>query len=284
MSKKEKSEAPLVLVRKEVKNLLRLCDVKEFPTPIDDLIESSKLGCESYDLEEAGFLKKIGKKLKEKALKAFEKIRAFLNVRERQILIDKGIHYAKKPFAKLHELGHFRIKWHRDILYVCSELDLDFKTRIEMEKEANVFAAEAIFQGEKFAKMSAQFPLHMNTVIKLSSLCGGSIESTARRFVEISNHNCALAVLRPVPSPAEFGETALEPIYHIYSESFLKKFGRIKLMNHFPSDHPISRIVNEASFEDVLEIEGLINKKLVKIQTFHNGYRVFALIIGGKNK
>lgn len=276
------SKKDLQIVRNIADEMLEVCEVKEFPTPIDNLIEFANLKCSEYNPLEKGFWETIKEKetLKERAKLVFHKIKAILIPRKRQIWIDRFIHPAKEPFAKLHELGHFKIDWHRKILYACSEHDLDYRIRRMMEREANIFASEALFQGNKFTEIAEQFPLHMNTVLQMSNLCGASYESTARRYVETNRHSCALAVLRPLPSIDEFGRKTLEFIYSIYSESFLKQFGNVNFGKHFSPQHLLSRIVNEKTSEDVMEAEVKIKNQVVKVQTFYNSYRVFALFTG----
>lgn len=283
------------IIKNTVNEMLETYGVKEFPTPIDELIEFSKLSCSKYNPNEKG----LWTKFNEKAKSVFHKIKAILCLSNNQILIAEDIHPAKESFAKGHELGHFIIPWHREILYACSEYDLDHRTREIMEREANFSAAETLFQGDRFIGIAKQFPLHMNTILKMKELCiTTSYVATARRYVETNQHSCVLLVLEPVQTIVEsdlvyknpvdnsekpvhkFGGTELKLSYVVYSESFLKQFGRLNFCKNFSSKHPISKIVNEGSSEDVMESEVKFKDKTLKIQTFYNSYCVMALLIG----
>lgn len=285
------------IVKKIANEMLEIYGVKGFPTPIDKIIEFNKLKCSKYDLQEKGFLESVKEKLKP-VIKVFQKIKAFLNPNDREILIDRSIHPAKEDFAKSHELGHFKIDWHRDILYVCSEYDLDYTTRRTMEREANYFASETLFQGDKFIEMAQQFPLNMKTVLCLKELCGASYEATARRYVETNHKPCALLVLQPIQTfvdsgkvlknpfdntektVLELGDKELKRKYVIYSDSFFKKYGKLHFKEKFPPEHPISEIVNAGISEDVMEREITLNGNPVKIHIFYNRYNVLALLLG----
>jgi len=85
----------------------------EWEVPIDFLLKKEGLQYEEYNLNEEGFLKKY---ITSPIKKIVQVIKAAIIVREKVILVDKDLHYAKKPFAQVHELGHNTIPEHKEIL------------------------------------------------------------------------------------------------------------------------------------------------------------------------
>ncbi|MEW6664606.1 MAG: ImmA/IrrE family metallo-endopeptidase [Thermodesulfobacteriota bacterium] len=126
-----------------------------------ELIKSEGVQYEEYDLKSETILKKITRGIHWIA----KKVQAIFVVKERAILVDAGMHRAKKPFAGGHELGHHDIPEHREILYVCSEEDLDWRTRREMEFEANVYGSEILIPSPLLQKIYAEYPVAMETIL-----------------------------------------------------------------------------------------------------------------------
>ena len=54
-------------------------------------------------------------------------------------------------FSVLHEIGNYVLPHHEHALYVCDDVGLSFATRLVMEKEANEFAANLLFLGDRFS-------------------------------------------------------------------------------------------------------------------------------------
>jgi len=79
-------------------------------------------------------------------------------------------------FVTLHETGHETLPWQRNtyaFLEDCEEsLDLDLKN--QFEREANVFASEVLFQGDRFGLEADGLPFSINSPIALSKMFGAS--------------------------------------------------------------------------------------------------------------
>ncbi len=65
------------------------------------------------------------------------------------------------------------------------------------EREANVFAAESLFQGARFSEEARQYDFGMKVPLALSDRYGASVYSTFRRYVTTSSNSCCVIVLEP---------------------------------------------------------------------------------------
>ncbi len=243
--------------------------VMEWGVPTSHLIEQEGLEYQEYDLS-------TRKGLLERFCGIAKKIKAAIFVREKVILIDNGLHYAKKPFGQAHELGHNSIPEHQEILYVCDEQDLNPNTRAEMEFEANIFAAELLIPGPLLKAIHAKYPLSMNTVMQLSGLSGASIHSSAIKYCQSSKEACCLLVLKV--AEASDGSRGLVPKSQIASSTWWARHGKIPFKKFFPEDHVISEVVFSGLRDDIVESKLNIFGKDYNLHTFYNSYIVLALI------
>ena len=105
---------------------------------------------------------------------------------KRVIIIRDDYDYRKRNnFTFAHEFAHWEIPSHRAILYKCSQFDLSLKARKQMEREANFFASELSFMGDKFTEYLFSSPVSMKSIMQLSDMFGMSIEATLIRAVEL---------------------------------------------------------------------------------------------------
>jgi hypothetical protein len=131
---------------------------------------------------------------------ALSKILAMIHPGEKVVLIDKGTPPIRIPFIKLHEAGHGLLPHQKSaysLMQDCQE-NLDPDITDLFEREANVFAAEVLFQGSVFADEAHQSTFGMGVPIDLAKKYGASNYSAFRRYVSTSPHVCCLLVLEPV--------------------------------------------------------------------------------------
>ncbi len=244
-------------------------------TPID-LIKVRGLYYKEYDLNDVSFIKKITTNIK----KIAKKIKAALIPQEKAVLIDSDLHPAKKPFGQGHELGHYEIPEHREILYVCSEADLNPRTRTEMEFEANVFSSEILFPTPLVAKIHENYPVAMETILLLHNYSNASIHSSAIRYVTSCDKECCLLTL-DIEEDQE-GNKGLRLKDQILSEPWYNKFKRKLLAEYqfFPANHNLSLVVFSGGIEEVVKNTVSLRNNDITFQahTFYNGYKVFALL------
>ena len=241
-----------------------------------ELIKFEGLDYEEYNLNEKGFLKKLTRGIK----KISKIVRAALVPREKVVLIDLHLHNAKKPFGQAHELGHQKIPEHRKILYVCSEADLNPKTRLEMEFEANIYASETLFPAHLMNNIYQKYPLSLETVLFLKNVSGASIHSSTIKYVTGNDKECCLLILEPEED--EEGNKGLRLQSQIWSGPWYNKYkGRVFADKQlFPPQHNLSGVVFSGSAGDIVKntIKSRNSNLVFQAHTFYNQYIVLALI------
>lgn len=242
-----------------------------------DLIKCEGLKYDEYDLGEKGFLTYINKTLKT-FKKVAAKIKAALIVLEKYILVDRDLHYAKKPFGQAHELAHHTISEHKEILYACSEHDLHPKVRKEMEFEANVFASETLYPTPLLKTIHEEYPVSMETILHLRELAQGSFHSAAIKYVQTSDKKCCLQILKEEYNDDSRGLRLKE---QIFSKPWWGCYGQLLADDQFFSEeHILSRVVFSGDAEDVVkgEIHVENTEKKFQVHTFYNKFIVLALL------
>lgn len=245
----------------------------DWDVPLSFLIEKEGLDYNEYDLNSKGF-KAIIKKSYKKITKI---IKAALFVKDKIVLIDKNLHPKKKPFGKAHELGHHSIPEHREILYACSEHDLNPQVQKEMEFEANLFASETIFPTLLMHSIYKDYPVSMETILQLAKLSDGSFHSAAIRYADTSDKECCLLILDTYSLDEE--NKGLRLKRQICSKSWWKKYGNlIRKGQLFPANHNLSLVAFSGNAEDIVKNMVKIKDLNFHVHTFYNNYNVFALI------
>jgi len=240
-----------------------------------DLIEKEGLDYGEYDLSDKGIIEKITRSIK----KIAKRIKAALSVPQKVVLIDTDLHNAKKPFGQAHELGHHTIPEHRQILYVCSESDLIYETRLEMEFEANVFASETLFPTPLMNSIYENFPLAMETILNLAQLAKASFHSAALRYVTDCDKKCCVLFLK-VEEDDE-GNRGLKLQSQKWSPAWGKKYKRkiIKDYQFFHAKHNFSLVAFSGSLHTVVKNTINVGEDIMfQAHTFFNGYTVFSLL------
>ena len=204
-----------------------------------------------------------------------KKVKALLSVKEQVILVANDLPEARTPFAKGHELGHSTLAWHRQILYVCDEHDLNWATREQMEWEANLFSAEVLLPGSLVDSVYESYPTSMETVLLLHEWSGASIETCAIKYVGRHPDECALLVLDDDCDQNTIA--GLKLTRKILSQRGVSRFGMLTKAQRFDSQHTLylsSRVLGISNTE--ITIKDPEDRYAVSI--FNNSYRVLALI------
>lgn len=122
--------------------------------------------------------------------------RALLSFGDRLVATDDSLDEKRIRFSVLHEIGHYVLPHHEHALYLCDDIGLTFATRLVMEKEANEFAADLLFLGDRFSAEANSRQISAFTVKELATRYRASFEATARRMVEKNFRPCMLIVFR----------------------------------------------------------------------------------------
>ncbi|MBK6940902.1 MAG: ImmA/IrrE family metallo-endopeptidase [Planctomycetes bacterium] len=272
-------------IRKHAARLLKEAHAAGcFPTPIDQIIEVAKLRFERQTLG-AGFLHGLYRGIATKVKSALRKIRALLHVGERVILVDHDEPDARLPWIKAHEAGHSYLPWQREVFTITEDCEqsLDPTVTERFEREANLFAAELLFQGESLQRDAQDLPLGIMTAVNLTKRYGTSIYTGVWRYVSTSLRACAVIVLeKPRLDPV------LGPMWpfrrFIASPEFATGFGTPKLPDFFTVRDGVmgemlprgrQRLVQPRSFPWP-DINGEEHEMLA--EAFFTGHNVFLLM------
>jgi Zn-dependent peptidase ImmA (M78 family) len=122
--------------------------------------------------------------------------RALLSFDDRIIATDDSLDEKRARFSVLHEIGHYVLPHHEHTLYVCDDAGLSNTTRLVMEREANEFAADLLFLGDRFSVKANARPITARMIKELATKYQASFEATARRFVQKNFRHCMLVVFK----------------------------------------------------------------------------------------
>lgn len=202
-----------------------------------------------------------------------QKVRAILDVREQLVIINFSAHEKQQVFASVHEAGHYKIPWQKEILYICSIWDLDERTQKQFEKEANIFAAEVLFFSDLFTREANDLPFGMSSIIYLSNRYNVSLESAGRRYVEKSFFPCALLICKPIKSNNLLEAPSTELIYYHYSDKFEIRFQKPQ---SFSPKHVISKTCTTSG--DIYSGQLSVSGKKLNFESLYTTYKVLTLV------
>lgn len=106
------------------------------------------------------------------------------------IVLKESLNKERKKFTIAHELGHFFIPWHSDLIFGCDIMEMDFKNDYgPCEKEANIFAAELLMPTEEF-KSSFSGKITYVMVSELASTFAVSFQAALNRCIDLTKEDC----------------------------------------------------------------------------------------------
>jgi hypothetical protein len=222
-------------VTRQARLLLRDAGVGErLPTPVDDLVECAGLAVSAEAALDEDYIEYFGVREEyQKALgassyaalkAALRKTWGFIDLIDNIIYLDRSVSSQKQGFLKLHEVGHKMLPWQRaTFLLPDDKATLAPDIKALFEREANRFAAEALFQGDRFTRQSRDLPLNLETPLSLARWYGTSAHAAIRRFVEVSHRCCAVLILKP-PRSGTGGEPSFVVAYEVRSFAFTAQF------------------------------------------------------------
>lgn len=184
------------VIRGHAVALLRRADaLGEVPTPLDRVMEVSKLVLVGEIELEPEMKRKLRDRFGDLVDRALNMILGSIRFDTRGIYLQQDMYWLRKRFVQAHEIGHEMLPWHRD-LYAF----LDDKTRIRSdvndryERQANQSAIEILAQGDALRREADDSPITFGLVDYLGNRYEISAQATARRVVEDSKQDVALAV------------------------------------------------------------------------------------------
>ncbi|MCW3120131.1 MAG: Zn-dependent peptidase ImmA, family [Chitinophagaceae bacterium] len=102
-------------------------------------------------------------------------------------------HNPRIRFTVAHELGHFFIDEHRNLLTNGTSLSFNnFHNKSNIEKEANHFASFLLMPAQRFIKRAQELEKGIRGILQLATEFESSIESTAIQYMKL---NCCNGLL-----------------------------------------------------------------------------------------
>lgn len=136
---------------------------------------------------------------------------------------DKGLHHPRTRFSIAHELGHYFLDHHRQLLIRGRrphKSNSEFRTPNQIEREADAFAASLLLPTFLLKPAINQVPLTWNRLERVAAEFATSLLSTAIRSVQLSDFPTALIGIRDGQILWSFVSGAM-----IRSGIYPKKFG-----------------------------------------------------------
>ncbi len=218
-----------------------------FPTPVDAIMTVAKVEEVKEDVLNSGFIAKLRSGVEKTggALKrAVSKVMGLFHASAGLVFLDQTMMAVKKRFVRLHESGHGFMPWQRPMYALVEDCEhaLDAEAAELFDREANVFAAEVLFQLDSFRDMAEGYPFSIWTPVKLAKKFDASIYACVRQYVSKNHRACAVVVLN-MPEFIEgdgFRATLRRPIQ---SESFTTIFGAYDWKPVYTPDDDIGALI-----------------------------------------
>ena len=278
----------LARVRAEAERALREAGaLGVFPTPVEAIMTVAKVEEVKEDVLNPSFIAKLRSGVEKAggALKrAVSKVMGLFHASAGLVFLDQTLMAVKKRFVRLHESGHGFMPWQRPMYALVEDCEhaLDAEAAELFDREANVFAAEVLFQLDGFRDMAEGYAFSIWTPVKLAKKFDASIYACVRQYVSKNHRACAVVVLNmPEFIPGDgFRATLRRPIQ---SESFTTLFGAHDWKRVYTPDDDIGALIpvngNKSSGKRPLVLmDGNGDRHECIAESFTQTHQVFVLI------
>lgn len=212
-----------------------------------------------------------------------KKIRAYLLPARREIGIARTLSPHRRKFSILHEVGHYVNPAHWELnsskMIVDDDRTLKDNSVIAREIDANRFAADCIFQLDRFQSDVSDLAMSWSNISLIARIYDTSVIATARRWVECSQLPCAILVFVPKSSRKS---DALRFSYMIASESFKEmNFARLPKFDVPKGSVVVQAYRDSIGYTDLCEqLPVEVNKQVrhFDMPLFATPYGVYGLI------
>ena len=216
-----------------------------FPTKVADIMSVARVVEVQDDvLGDAGFLTRMRRKAGTALKSALSKVLGLFDAPGGLVFIDRSMQLVKQTFVRLHEAAHAFLPWQRPMYAVVEDCEQSLAPDVAdmFDREANVFAAEVLFQLDAFAEEAEGSEFGIFTPVRLSKKYGASIYASIRQYVSKNHRTCAVLVLNPPePVPGDGFRATLRRV--VTSPSFGLKFSRCIWQDCFTPDDSIGAMV-----------------------------------------
>lgn len=271
-------------VHEVARSLLLRAGVTAPPTPVDDLVVCTGLTLSAHISLDARNAEHFAAILNVDDLRsALRKAMGILNRRTGEIYTNAAMTPAKNNFVILHEVGHQALPWQRGLaMHYDDDATLSDETVSVFEREANLFAADTLFQLERFATDAADLPLGLPAVLELAKRYRASVHASLRRYVESSSTPCFVFVLSN--QPVVRATTAMYPVLATHeSPAFTLRFPTWTRPRYLPMAHPMFSHVSQGKRIDMEHAEFTLVEDCIAHDTIahiiNNGHHLLVLLI-----
>jgi hypothetical protein len=245
------------------------------PTDENKLLDYLRLEQLSFDFAtELGFL---GSDISKTEL------RAALSFNDRVVATQSGMGDKRNRFSIFHEIGHYVLPEHVEKIFVDTDHTLSWWTKVRLERAANQFAADLLFQGNRFTDEALSLPVCLKTVLDLSPQFGASYEASLRRYTERHVTPCALIVYDKVArndeSFVEDDEYRIQ--YTITSQPFKRLYFSGQLTCDPCKASEIFKTDQRTKTGEIVQTEVIVEaseKWRFTCEVFSNGYKIFQFL------
>jgi len=213
-------------------------------------------------------------------------IRAAVHLAERVVATQTGMGDKRTRFCIFHEIAHCVLPEHNDKLFMDSDQTLSWWTKARLEREANQFAANLLFQGGLFTDRALDAALSLKTPINLAPEFGASFEAAFRRYSETHISPCALVVYDKIGRAEEnyIEEDDYRLHYVVTSAPFRKTY-----FSGLQASEDSCKASDIFGLNAPWKIGSLVEKELVihgegdqswrfETEVFNNGYKIFQFL------
>jgi hypothetical protein len=274
----------------QIDKILRGLGNPKPPLRIEDVRELLRLDTTFYSTTDSGVFREMFSRAYVGAQQIFARptllfeALAKLNLRalwipdSRRILIDKSLPLLKHRWAEAHETTHSLLPWHQEALFGDTQQTLAPHCHQHLEGEANYGAGRLLFLGDRFATEAADYPLNLETVLRLAKSYGNTITSTLWRIIEQLGEDKPIVGLVTL-HPQKFSNSEEPCRYFIRSGAFLQEYPSVTeqdLLGILPS-YCANKRHGDLGSAQIVMTNARGEKHLFYFETFYNGYDALTL-------
>ncbi|WP_170132478.1 ImmA/IrrE family metallo-endopeptidase [Acidiferrobacter thiooxydans] len=215
---------------------------------------------------------------------ALGKVLGLFEANDRFVIIDRNAPKPRIPFIKLHEAGHGTMPHQSKLYRIMNDCEKTLESDIAdlFEREANVFASEVLFQGERFSEEAHSQNFGIKVPMMLAKKYGGSNYATFRRYVMTNPHVCCVVVLEQ-PVYAQDGDFTADVRRVVMSKSFERIYDGKVLCSTVTNGHPLGPSIplngkRMSPNKEIVLMDRNRDKRICIAEAFNTTYQILVLI------